>query len=113
MPGTLPLKGIVALLAISAGCILADTVIVESKLSIAQVTPDPPYKETAGTWSSTSFKSTAAGCTPGVGSRYTGSANGAFRVAPTLGAMGDTYFMDITFTTLESASIVVGVSAVG
>jgi len=118
MPGTLPLKWIATLLAISAASILGDTVIVESKLNGLQagtsITPDPPFSALSGTWSFSPAKSTAPGCSPGVGAIYTGTPNGAFRVRPALGESGGMYFMDITFAgNLESASIVVGLSAIG
>src|SRR3989442_1336849 len=120
MPGTLPLKWIATLLAlaISAASVLGDTVIVESKLNSltvsTSVTPDPPYKELSGTWSYSPQKSTAPGCSPGVGARYTGTPNGAFRVRPALAESGGSYFMEITFAAAtESDSIVVGLSAVG
>src|SRR5690242_12516064 len=121
MPGTLPLKCLIALWVITVASVRGDTVIVESKLngaiSPAAITPDPPYKETSGSWAYSSIKSIAPGCTPGVGARFLGT-NGAFRVRPTLGEPGGLYFMDITFGAAlgannESTSVVAGLSAVG
>src|SRR4051794_11866683 len=112
MPGTLPLKWIVTLLGISIASVFADAVIVESKLNSAltasAITPDPPYKELSGQWNYSSVKSTAPGCSPDVGARYTGVANGAFRVRPTLAEPGGTYFMEITFASPnESPNVLV------
>jgi len=116
---------ILALLALGASSVFADTVTIESRVTTTgAITPNPPYLEIGqqgplGTgWGSSSAKSTAPGCTATTGSRFYGTAapTPAFVITPTLGSVNAVYAIYITYgltATTESASIVVAVSATG
>src|SRR3989442_760552 len=94
-----------------------DTVIVESKTNTGSaiiITPNPPYLESAPTWygPGSSAKSTAPGCTPGIGSRFAYAGTPAFVVTPTL--TGSVYSVEATIpASSASPDIVVNVSAAG
>ena len=94
-----------------------DIVIVESKTNTGTaivVTPNPPYLESAPTWYAlgSSAKSTAPGCTPGIGSRWAYASTPAFVVTPIL--TGSVYSVEATIpASSASPDIVVNVSAAG
>ena len=78
--------------------LVAETVIVESRTTggaSGGITGDPPYAETAPTWSGSSAHTTAAGSASGVGSRYAYSGTPSARITPTL-VPGATYAMSIS-----------------
>lgn len=108
---------ILALLALGAAPVFADTVTVESRVTgTGATTPNPPYLEIAGNWAVSTAKSTAAGCTATTGSRFDTSHTVAtgFKVTPTLGSASAVYGVYITLNaSSESSDIVVGVSATG
>ena len=94
-----------------------DIVIVESKTNTGSgiiVTPNPPYLESGATWYApgSSAKSTAPGCTPGIGSRFGYGLTPAFAVSPIL--TGSVYSVEVTIpASSASPDMVVNVSAIG
>ena len=78
----------------------AETVLIESRTTggtMGGITPNPPYQEGAGNWSSSGTHTTAVGTTPGIGSRFASSPTPApaLMLHPTL-IEGATYAMEIS-----------------
>jgi hypothetical protein len=93
----------------------AQTVMVESKFGTAttDVTPCPPYCETAGGWSYSSAKSSAPGVTSGIGSRYGYNGTPSVTITPTL-KPSTMYRMEITHISPNSSpDITVNISYTG
>ena len=79
-----------------AGSLCAETVIIESRVALAA--GDWAYTENVGNWQNSSAKSSAAGLTPGTGSRFATADGAEFVVTPTL-MPGGTYHVEVTHGT--------------
>ena len=91
--------------------VMAETVIVESRLTGGTLNDNPPYGEADGNWQNSSVKSSAAGLS-GTGSRWNTTAGSSVTITPTLETPGGTYLVEVTFPgpNSQTADIVVSIT---
>lgn len=110
-----------AFLGLHATSVCANVVIVESRSGGQNVAWYSDVNGTAANWANSSAKSTAPGCTPGIGSRYNPTTNTpdttrppSFTVSPVLAVPGGVYKLEVTYPNgNNSSNMIVAITQTG
>lgn len=108
---------VLSLMVLGTACFAdAEIVIIESRTTggtTGGITANPPYLESAPSWSGSGSHTIAPGTTPGIGSRFAFSGTPQLTLTPTLQS-GSKYRMSISHISINaSPNIVVNISYVG